>query len=584
MTVRRAALPAARPDARKSTRAPAEGEGPERARLTRRRPVSEGTARARGRPVWSGRLTGGVHVAGSGRPAQALVALTVAAATLALLPAAARAAEQPSFVEQARAARAVARHRIAATERSAPRRNFAYYTVGDAWKYSGPRGWAAGYVPGELWSCYQMTAGDWWRRHALSRQRPIAEEEITVHSLNLGALFYPSFARGYRLTGDPALRAVALKAARTMARRYDPVVGAMLSRPGPEFNVIIDSLMKSQFLWWAAKNGGGPRLAEIADRHALTIARDFVREDGSTWHMVFYDTTTGQISHRDKGSAYSLDTTWARGQAWAVLGFSAAYRETGDERFLVAARKVADWYLVNVPEDRVPYWDFLDPGIPGVPRDSSSAAIAASGMVDLSLVEPSEELADAYLQAARATLLSLMSPAYLSRGSNPAVLLHGTYSRHMDIVDRGLAYGDAFFLEALLRLRRVDPGAEALAVTRARADEGVPAAVLDGDFGTRWVSRGRAALELRLAATQEVGAVRVALAGGDRRAARLVVSVSRDGLRWRRVLRTMTGGETAGYETLDFPAVPARWVRIGCSGTTTEAVNRLAEVRVLPPL
>ena len=490
----------------------------------------------------------------------------------------------PTFTEQARVARALARQRLVATEERTPRRHYAYYTLGDvAWKYAGPAGWASGFVPGALWSGYQMTGGRWWLDHALSRQRAIGEEEVTAASLNLGALFYPSFAKGYALTGDPALRRLALRAARTMALRYDPEVGAMLSRSHEEFNVIIDSLMKSQLLWWAAKNGAAPEYADIARQHALTIARDFVRPDGSTWHLVFYDSLTGGVTRRDRGSAWSADSTWARGQAWAILGFSAAYRETSDPRFLAAARNCTDWYLAHLPADEVPFWDFGDPAIPDSPRDSSSAAIAASGIIDLALAEPSAVRRAAYLAAARRVLSSLMSPAYFSTGANPAVLLHGTYLWRTGIVDRGLAYGDAFFLEALLRLRRADPRVRELDVVRARADKGTPAGALDGDLGTSWVSRGKASLDLRLSESQEVAAVRIALAGGDRRAALLRVSVSQDGVRWRRVLHTMTSGETAGLETLDFAATPARWVRVSCSGTTAGPVNRLAEVRVLPP-
>jgi unsaturated chondroitin disaccharide hydrolase len=490
----------------------------------------------------------------------------------------------PTFAEQARAAGALARLRLAATEECTPRRHYAYYTLDDAsWRYAGPGGWASGFVPGSLWSGYQMSGGRWWLDHALSRQRAIGQAPLTPESLNVGALFYPSYVRGYRLTGDPELLRIALRASRTMALRYDPVVGAMLSRPG-EFNVIIDSLMKSQLLWWAAKNGGSPELAEIAGRHAWTIARDFVRDDGSVWHLVYYDAATGAVTRRDKGSAYSVDSTWARGQAWAVLGFAAAYRETGDPRFLDVARRVADWYLEHQPDDHVPYWDFADPEIPVAPRDSSSAAIAASGLVDLALADPSPARRTEYLHAARETLGSLMSPAYFSYGANPAVLLHGTYLWRSGIVDRGLAYGDAFFLEALLRLRRAEPGVPDLVVRRARAGKGVPARAHDGDLATRWVARGRADLDLRLVERSEVGAVRVALAGGDRRAAVLRVLVSDNGVRWRSVLRTVTSGETAAYETLDFAPVRARWVRLSCRGTTTGAINRIAEVRVLPPL
>jgi unsaturated chondroitin disaccharide hydrolase len=489
-----------------------------------------------------------------------------------------------SFAERVRVVQTTARTRLAATDDAAPRRYYAYYTVGDVWKYSGADGWASGYVPGGLWSCYQMTGAPSWRDRAVKREAAIGRSEVTAASLNLGALFFPSYARGYTLTGDPELRATALAAARVMAARYDPVVGAMLSRAQERFNVIIDSLMKSQLLWWAARNGGDPALADIATQHALTIARDFVRADGSTWHLVYYDTLTGQVTERNAGSAFSVDSTWARGQAWAILGFAAAYRATSDWRFLEAARKVTDWYLANLPEDRVPYWDFADPAIPVAAKDSSSATIAASGIIDLALVDPSDARRAAYLGAARSILSTLVSPAYFSLEANPAVLLHGTYSQSMGVVDRGLAYGDSFFLEALLRLRRADPGVAALHVQEVRADKGDPTGALDDDLETCWASRGRASMEVQLTGVSQVGGVRIALAGGDRRAALVRVAVSEDGLRWSSVARAMTSGETAGFETLDFGATPALWVRVTLDGTTTGAANRVSELRVLPPL
>jgi len=511
-------------------------------------------------------------------------AVALAAGLGGALAAPARAAVATSFDQRVRAADQHARQRLAATESRTRARQFAYYTVEDMWHYTGPTGWAAGFVPGGLWSGYQLSGSTWWRDRAAKRQSSIGAAKVSPLSVNLGALFYPSFARGYRLTGDKKMRATALLAAAHMAQRYDPVVGAMLSRPDDDFNVITDSLMKSQFLWWAVKNGGRPEYAEIARRHALTIARDFIRPDGSTWHMVFYDSETGAILRRAGGSAYSVDSTWARSQAWAVLGFAAAYRETGDEEFLIAARAVSDWYLDHLPADMVPYWDFGAPDIPLAPRDSSSAAIAASGLLDLALVDPDASCRARYEEAARQTLTTLMSGAYTSYETNPAVLLHGTYSWHMGIVDRGLAYGDAFFLEALLRLRRFAPDAAPVAVVRARASTGTAAAAVDGNLATDWVSRGRRSLDVRLDATREVGAVRVALYRGDDRAAVLRILVSTDGRRWRLARQTMTSGETAGYETLSFSPKEARWVRVECSGTTRGRVNRIAEVGVYPAL
>jgi unsaturated chondroitin disaccharide hydrolase len=512
------------------------------------------------------------------------VAIGAAASLLCLLVAPAVASDRAGFAQAVRVTEQRAMQRLAATERRSPQGRFAYFTVGNDWKWSGSTGWAAGYVPGGLWSCYQLSGERWWRDNAAARQAAIGAARLTPESLDLGALYYPTYARGYRLTGDTRLRAKGLLAAACAAQRYNSAVGAMLSRPRGDFNVIIDSLMKPQLLWWAVKNGAPAEYAEIAHRHALTTARDFVRADGSTYHIVHYDAVTGARIRQGQSSGYSQDSTWARGQAWAILGFAAAYRETGDEELLVSARAVADWYLANVPADMVPYWDFQAPDIPLAARDSSAAAIAASGLLDLALADPDAEHRLRYGAGARATLASLMSADYSSTGANPAVLLHGTYLWRGGSTDRGTAFGDAFFLEALLRLRRLAPEAPALALAEARSAAGVAAAAIDGDTRTWWVSRRAGALDLRLAARGEVGAVRVALYRGDDRSARLRISVSDNGRKWHFVRQTMTSGESAGFETLDFAPRTARWVRLWCSGTTRGAVNRVAEVEVYPAL
>jgi unsaturated chondroitin disaccharide hydrolase len=513
------------------------------------------------------------------------VAGAVALATVALLVFTTPARATPDdFSSQARAALQRADLCLTWMDLTAGRRQFAYYTKDGDWHHSGPSGWAAGYHPGGLWSMYQWSGVSWWRDMALRRQAWIGAAPIDADSQNIGALFFPSYVRGYRLTGAAGLRTRGLQVSKAVASRYDPLVGAMLSRPGDEFNVIIDSLMKSQLLWWSAGAGGPALHAEIARNHALTIARDLVRPDGSTWHMAFYDRTTGAFTRRGRGSAYSVDSTWARGQAWAILGFAAAYRETRDPRFLELARSVSDWYLEHVPVDMVPYWDFGAPDIPSAPRDSSSAAIAASGLVDLALVDPDAERSAAYEEAARETLATLMTPAYSSAGWTSGFLTHGTYSWHMDIADRGLAYGDAFFLEALLRLRRLAPAAPALQVVWARATAGAAAAATDGDLSTGWAARGAQSLDLRLGGTREVGAIRVALFRGGDRAARLKVLVSGDGRRWRLAGQTMTSGEWGSFETLEFAPRRARWVRVSCNGTTRGPLCRISEVEVYPAL
>jgi unsaturated chondroitin disaccharide hydrolase len=510
----------------------------------------------------------------------AAVLFATACACVAAAPA--HAGSDAGLAQRVRDAEHLALVKMAATEMSSPPRRYAYYTEGDFWRYTGPQGWAAGYAPGELWSCYQLTGGRWWRDAALRREAAIGSLAISEDTDNLGSLYFPSYVSGFRLTGDEALRSTALQAAALMAQRYDPVVGAMLSRPGAEFNVIIDSLMKSRLLWWAAKNGGSPTYADIAYRHALTIARDFVRPDGGTYHMVCYDTVTGQPTRKGTASGFSDESTWSRGQAWAILGFADAYKETGDAVFLEAARKVSDRYLADLPADLVPYWDFMAPDIPTAPRDTSAAAIAALGLIDLSLSEPSGSRRELYADSAKATLDALMSSSYSSMATNPAVLLHGTYLYSIGIYDRGLCFGDAFFLEALLHLRRLPPSGVALKVVGSRASSGTADYAVDKRLATSWTSRGKQTLDLRLAGRTEVGGVRLALFRGDDRAARLRIFSSYDGIRWTPAGQTMTSGETAGYEMLDLAPCRTLWIRLECQGTTHGTLNRISEVKLYP--
>jgi len=228
----------------------------------------------------------------------------------------------------------------------------------------------------------------------------------------------------------------------------------------------------------------------------------------------------------------------------------------------------------------VPCWDFRDPAIPASPRDSSAAAIAASGMIDLALAEPDAANGARYAAAARATLAALMSRAYASHGANPAVLLHGTYSWHSGVTDRGLVYGDAFFLEALMRLRRLPPQGAQLTVKRARASAGDAAQAIDGLLNTAWTASGTQWLELDLGVAREAGALRIAVRHGDARAARLRVMTSTDRRHWRAGVTTMTSGETAGYETLGFAPRTARYVRVWCDGTAVGRGDAIAEAEV----
>jgi unsaturated chondroitin disaccharide hydrolase len=214
--------------------------------------------------------------------------------------------------------------------------------------------------------------------------------------------------------------------------------------------VLIDSMMNLELLLWAADHGGGGDLRTIAVNHALTVRRNNVRPDGSTYQMVVFDPRTGRVRSKQTVQGLSADSTWSRGQAWGITGFTTVYRETRDARFLQTARQLADYFLAHLPADHVPLWDFDAPA--GDPKDSSAAAIAASGLIELAQLDPDGSRRGRYLTAAKQILDALSSPPYRSSVTGPpSILLHGTQNKPKGVADVGLVYGDYYYLQALAR-------------------------------------------------------------------------------------------------------------------------------------
>jgi unsaturated chondroitin disaccharide hydrolase len=329
------------------------------------------------------------------------------------------------------------------------------------WQTTSAGSWISGFFPGSLWFMYERTSDTAWRGNAQAWQAGIESQKFTTTTHDLGFMIFNSFGNGYRLTGDEAYRQVVLTAAGSLATRYSPVVGCIRSLDGrpDEFKVIIDNMMNLELLFWASKHGGKPEWYDIAVSHALKTRQEHVRADGSTYHQIIYDPATGAVRKKGTVQGYRDDTTWARGQAWAIYGFTMTYRETNDSRFLETARKTADYFLSNLPPDHVPYWDFQAPAIPNEPRDSSAAAIAASGLLELSQLEPDAARKQSYLSGALAILVALSTPAYLAEGTTTrAILLHGTNYKPGGDYDTGLIWGDYYFLEGLLRAQRLSSG------------------------------------------------------------------------------------------------------------------------------
>lgn len=322
--------------------------------------------------------------------------------------------------------------------------------------------WTAGFFPGSLWYLFEATGDAKWKSLATQYTAKLAREKDNRGTHDVGFILNSSYGNALRLTGDPADRAVLLAGAASLSTRFNPTVGSIKSwdRPPTEytFPVIIDNLMNLELLTSAARLGGDPHWREIAMAHADTALLHHFRPDGSSVHVVDYDGATGRVLRRITHQGAGDDSAWARGQAWALYGYTMMYRETREERYLAQAEKVARFLLGHprLPADKVPYWDFDVPVTADTPRDSAAAAIMSSALLELAALTRQADAATRYATFARDQLRSLMSPAYFARpGENGGFLLKhatGNFPGHIEI-DVPINYGDYYFLEALLRSR-----------------------------------------------------------------------------------------------------------------------------------
>ncbi len=329
------------------------------------------------------------------------------------------------------------------------------------WKPMTEGHWASGYLPGCLWEMFEWTSDNVWRGWAERWTADVLKERYRTGDHEAGFIVSSSVGNGYRLTGDTAYRSVLLQTARSLATRYDAIVGCVRSWNSYHFPVIIDGMNALQPLWWAAQNAGEPSFYDLAVSHSLKTMENNIRPDGSCYQIVDYNPSTGAILDRTNKQGYLKSSTWSRGQAWALYGFTIAYRETKDGRLLQTAQRAADYFINNLPVDYIPYWDFQAPNIPSEEKDVSAAAIAASGLLELSTIVSENDARQNYRNAAAHILASLCSSAYLAAGTNSrGILLHGVGNRMNENRDAGevdvsLIYADYFFIEAMLRYKKI---------------------------------------------------------------------------------------------------------------------------------
>lgn len=324
--------------------------------------------------------------------------------------------------------------------------------------------WCSGFYPGVLWMLYADHPSDQLKHYAQLFTARVEQAKKKTDTHDLGFMLYCSFGQGYAITHDSHYLDVIIEASDNLSGRFNATVGAIKSWDWArqwQFPVIIDNMMNLEMLCFATKATGNARYARIAESHADTTMKNHFRNDYSSFHVIGYDPITGKADAWQTFQGYADNSAWARGQAWALYGYTMMYRELRKPEYLEQARNIASFIInhPNMPVDGVPYWDFNAPDIPYALRDASAAAVMASAFVELSQLDTTEDSTLWYAMAEK-QIRTLSTPEYLSAiGENGGFILNhsvGSIPGGTEI-DVPLTYADYYFVEALLRMKNLTP-------------------------------------------------------------------------------------------------------------------------------
>ncbi len=335
---------------------------------------------------------------------------------------------------------------------------FPMYTKGGNWKHTSDSWthWCEGFFPGILRLLHMRDRDPWARAMAERYTTPLEARKGDRDVHDLGFIFLTTYLRWYRLTGGDALRRVVIEAARTLAMRFQERGRYLCSFFGPE-SLFIDIMMNVPILYWAARETGDKRLRDLADPHTETTAHYLVRADGSCVHEGILNSSTGKFLREGTQPGLRPSSCWARGLAWAFYGFGTVYSYTAEPVHLEIAERTARYYLDHTPNGKISLWDFDAEHDPTAERiyDSSTAAIAASGLWNLSLLTPDQNRRESYRAHTLETLRKRSSREFLAtdKSEQEGILLHAVYHYHKGLgVDQSVICGDHYFVEALFKV------------------------------------------------------------------------------------------------------------------------------------
>lgn len=326
--------------------------------------------------------------------------------------------------------------------------------------YTSREDWVSGFFAGSLWYMYRLTGKESWKQEAEKYTVLLEKVQYLKWHHDIGFMIGCSYGNAYRMTGDTTYKKIIVQAAQSLSSRFRPGAGIIQSwdadkgwqaKRGWSCPVIIDNMMNLELLFEATAFSGDSTYYKMAVSHADQTLQNHFRPDFSCYHVVDYDPQTGAVLHRHTGQGYAHESAWARGQAWAIYGYTLCYRYTHDVRYLNQAEHIAAYLFSHprMPEDLIPYWDFDAPKIPAEPRDVSAAAVTASALYELDGYSGRD-----YRKIADQIMKSLTSPAYTAKqGENGHfILMHSVGSiPHGAEVDKPLSYADYYYLEAIVR-------------------------------------------------------------------------------------------------------------------------------------
>ncbi len=334
---------------------------------------------------------------------------------------------------------------------------FPIYTRAGHWHHEGElwTDWTGGFLAGMMWTFHRRDGDPQWRRRAEHYSKLLEPRQLDRNVHDLGFIFLNTYLPWYELTGRQELLDVLVQAGKTLAKRFIEPGGYLCSFVGLD-SLFIDIMMNVPLVFYAARQANNEQWRRIGLAHCRTTRDRLVRPDGSTAHEGLFDLATGEFLRQSTHQGLRPESCWARGLAWSMYGFSKVHALTGLDEFLQVAQRNAEYWIANLPADKVPYWDFdadLQAPLPwGPQKDSSAAAIAASGLLDLAQQTTSPDRAIAYHNTALVMLDALVDPEYLAVGTEgwEGILKHGVYHTRKNLgVDESVMWGEFFFVEAL---------------------------------------------------------------------------------------------------------------------------------------